>query len=68
MVKISTKALRRFNAVMTVVWFVLIVPSVLIWRESVTWVVIMSVWANLAGHLSAWMGARAEDAAQGDAN
>lgn len=41
-------------------WAVLIVPSLIWWRESVPWLVAMSVWANVAGHFAAWMGARSE--------
>jgi general stress protein CsbA len=46
---------------MTVLWAILIVPSLLWWSQSVKWIVIMSVWANLAGHFSAWQAARIEN-------
>jgi len=36
------------------------VPTVLLWRDSVLWVALMSVWANVAGHWSAWQATRAE--------
>jgi len=39
---------------------VLIVPSVLWWRSSLPWIVLMSVWANLAGHWSSWQASRVE--------
>lgn len=55
--------LRRFHAAATVAWLLLIVPSLLWWKDSILWVVLMSVWANVASHFSAWQGARAEDAA-----
>lgn len=60
---IPVRHLRRFHAVMTVLWLVLAVPSVLWWKDSILWVIILSVWANVASHFSAWQGARAEDAA-----
>jgi hypothetical protein len=46
---------------MTVVWILLGIPSVLWWRDSIPWLVGMSVWANVAGHFSGWQGSRAED-------
>jgi hypothetical protein len=52
--------LRGFHAAMTAGWAVLIIPSVLWWSDSIRWVVVMSVWANLAGHFSSWQAARVE--------
>lgn len=45
---------------LTLMWMVLMVPSVLWWGEMVKWVVIMSVWANIAGHWSAHQAAEAQ--------
>lgn len=52
---------RRVHAAFTFTWLLLIIPSLLWWSESIKWVVLMSVWANVAGHFSAWQGSRAED-------
>lgn len=60
---IPVRYLRRFHAVMTLVWLILVVPSVLWWKTSILWIIILSVWANVASHFGAWQGARAEDAA-----
>lgn len=60
---LSAHTLRRFNAVMTFVWLLLVVPTVVWWKESILWIGLMSVWANVAGHFGVWMGARAEEAA-----
>lgn len=54
--------LRRFHALATIAWAVLLLPSLLWWKDSLLWIVLMSVWANLAGHFAAWQAARAEDA------
>jgi hypothetical protein len=51
---------RRLHAVLTGVWLLAIIPSVTLWRESITWIVFMSVWANVAGHFSSWQAARVE--------
>lgn len=52
--------LRHFHLVAIFVWVGLIYPSMAMWKSSVTWVVLMSVWANIMSHFSAYMGARAE--------
>ena len=55
--------LRKIHGFLTILWIVLIVPSLLWWKESILWVVLMSAWANIAGHWSAWEAARAEEKA-----
>lgn len=52
--------LRKFHGYATLVWIILLLPSIIFWAESVTWIVLMSVWANIAGHWSAWQAARGE--------
>jgi hypothetical protein len=61
---VPVRYLRRFHAVATLVWLALTVPSVLWWKDSILWVIVLSVWANVASHFGAWQGARAEDAAE----
>lgn len=56
------KWLRKFNLVATFVWLSLIVPTLLWWKDSILWVALMSIWANIIGHFSAYMAARAERA------
>ena len=63
---IAVGTLRRLHAGATVMWALLLIPTVLWWRDSVFWVALMSVWANLAGHAGAWQAARAEDASSED--
>jgi hypothetical protein len=65
-VRIPVRYLRRFHAAATLIWLVLTVPSVLWWKDSILWVIILSVWANVASHFSAWQGARAEEATPDD--
>jgi uncharacterized membrane protein YdbT with pleckstrin-like domain len=60
---IPVRYLRRFHATATVVWLVLVIPSLLWWSHSILWVILLSVWANVASHFAGWQGARAEDAA-----
>lgn len=56
-----SKFWSRVHLAMTGVWLVLLIPSLIWWRESVPWLVFMSVWANVAGHWSAYQGSRAEE-------
>jgi hypothetical protein len=62
-VKIPIKYLRWFHAFATGVWLALVIPTVMFWSESIAWLAIMSVWANVAGHFGSWQGARAESVA-----
>jgi hypothetical protein len=57
------KKLRHAHATFTIIWFLLVIPTVLLWSESVLWVGLMSCWANAAAHFSAWQGSRAEEEA-----
>ncbi len=41
-----------FNLVAAVVWAALFVPGVLSWRESIPFLVFVSIYANFVGHLS----------------
>lgn len=51
---------RRFHLALTGVWMVAIVPTIIWWHDSVLWVALMSSWANMVGHASAYQAARAE--------
>lgn len=54
----------RLHTGLTCAWIVLVAPTLLLWRDSVLWVALMSLWANIAAHWSAAQGARAELAAK----
>jgi hypothetical protein len=41
------------------IWLVLLPPTILLWRESVPYVVFMSWYANFVGHISAYIAAKA---------
>lgn len=58
----NPKTWRRIHATFTIIWFLAVIPTILIWKESVLWVALMSCWANAVGHFGAWQGSRAEDA------
>jgi hypothetical protein len=45
-------------------WALLLIPTLLFWKNSVLWVAAMSLYANLVGHLSAAKASRAEQEAE----
>lgn len=56
------RTMLRIHATATVVWLLLAIPTVLLWRNSVAWVAFMSLYANVASHWAAWQATRAEKA------
>jgi branched-subunit amino acid transport protein len=57
---LPARAWRHLHAAAVAVWAALTVPTVLWWHDSVLWVGLMSCYANLVGHFSAYQAARAE--------
>jgi hypothetical protein len=51
---------RRIHGWATIVWLALAVPSVLVWKNSVPWLVGVSVYANVVGHWSSWQATKVE--------
>lgn len=60
----TAEKLARFNLIFTFVWIVLAFPSLMFWSESILWVIVISLWANIVGHFSAYLAARSEAAQQ----
>lgn len=58
----NPRTLVRFHFAAMIVWGLLALPTVLLWRESILWVSFMSLYANFVGHFSGWDAARAEQA------
>lgn len=56
----SSRFWQHFHLMATLTWIILMIPSLLWWKESIPWLVFMSVWANVAGHWSSWQASRAE--------
>lgn len=51
----------RFHLCMTLVWAAIAIPAVLWWKESILFVVVVSIYANFVGHFSAYQAARSEE-------
>jgi hypothetical protein len=55
------KWLRRFHLAMMAVWVALAVPGILWWKESILFVIILSLYANFAAEFAAYQAARSEE-------
>lgn len=54
------RVIRAANFWMTLFWLVLIGPTLLWWRDSILWVALLSIWANVVSHYTAYLSARVE--------
>lgn len=52
--------MRRLHGWATVLWALLAPPSMLWWRDSIPYLVGLSVYACAAGHFSSWQACRTE--------
>lgn len=63
------KFMRKVNGWLTIFWLFMIPVSLITgWVSSVVYVAVMSLWALVSGHWSAWQAARVEVNQQEDAN
>lgn len=62
--KITPSLIKKMHLISAGAWIVLAIPSVLWWKNSVLWVIIISIYANVVGHLSGYTAARADEAAE----
>ena len=53
--------MRRLHGWLTIAWFVAAFPIMIFWRESVQFLVFVSVYAVVTGHWSSWQAARVEE-------
>lgn len=58
--KLTPKLFLYVWGIATLVWFVLLVPSLLIWKDSILWIIVMSWWANVAASAAAFVAAHGE--------
>lgn len=50
----------KTHLLISVAWALLLIPTLLWWKNSILWVAAMSLYANFIGHLSAYQAAKAE--------
>ena len=56
---------RIVHLVLTGLWALLIIPTVFWWKESILWIGMISVYANVVSHWTAYQASRAEQAVNG---
>ena len=62
--KLTPVFIKRCHLVAAVMWVGLAIPSLIWWKDSVLWVILISIYANIVGHLSGYSAARAVQAAE----
>ncbi|HHC3933131.1 TPA: hypothetical protein ACN69F_001109 [Klebsiella pneumoniae] len=62
--KLTPVFIKRCHLVAAVMWVGLAIPSLIWWKDSVLWVILISIYANIVGHLSGYSTARADQAAE----
>lgn len=45
---------RRFHGAATIFWIVMVIPTILYWKESVTYLVFLSIYTVILDHVGAW--------------
>jgi hypothetical protein len=60
--------LRSVNGWLTIIWFIAAFPICIFFAQSVPFLVFISVYAVVTGHLSSWQAARVETVQDEDAN
>lgn len=50
----------KFHATMTVFWVIMVIPALLLWKESILFVIFISLWANVASHWASFQAAHGE--------
>lgn len=53
----------RLHLTLTLLWCALVIPTVLLWRDSIAWVSFMSIYAIVASHWACWEAAKAKQSA-----
>ncbi|HBW8413396.1 TPA: hypothetical protein RQ687_000223 [Klebsiella pneumoniae] len=62
--KLTPVFIKRCHLVAAVMWVGMAIPSLIWWKDSVLWVILISIYANIVGHLSGYSAARADQAAE----
>ncbi|HCQ8110590.1 TPA: hypothetical protein OL923_002405 [Klebsiella quasipneumoniae subsp. similipneumoniae] len=62
--KLTPVFIKRCHLVAAVMWVGLAIPLLIWWKDSVLWVILISIYANIVGHLSGYSAARADQAAE----
>lgn len=61
MLATSKELWRRRHLALAVLWVVLLIPSLLWWKDSVLWVIVLSIYANFEASLAAYNAQRTKE-------
>lgn len=56
----SPKTWAHIHSTLAGIWLLMTIPAVLWWRDSVPFLVAVSIYANFAGSVAGWQSARAD--------
>jgi len=56
----SPRVWVRVHGALVLVWMLMTIPAVLFWKDSVPFLVAVSIYANVAGSAASWQAARAD--------
>lgn len=59
---------RRLHLILTGLWALLVIPTILWWKDSILFIGIVSVYANAVSHWGAYQAAKAEKAVVSNSN
>lgn len=57
---------RKLHLILTGLWSLLVIPTVIWWKDSILFIGIVSVYANVVSHWTAFQAAKAEEAVSKD--
>lgn len=57
----KAKRLRQLHAVATLFWVAMIPPTIMWWKDSVAFLVFISIYTIIIDHVTAWQTAKFED-------
>jgi hypothetical protein len=55
---------RQVHLILVACWVLLIIPTIIWWKDSILWVAFMSLYAIVTGHWGAYEAAKAKDIAE----
>jgi hypothetical protein len=61
---VNPRTAARIHYAVAGAWALMLIPTLIWWKDSVLWVAAMSLYANFSSHLSAAKASKAEEAAQ----
>lgn len=56
----------KMHVSLAIMWALLLIPTLIWWKESILWVATMSLYANFVGHLSSYEAAKSAGLEQKD--